>query len=76
MRMGVPQGLVAMPVRMRLADRLDVPVPMVLVMDVAVLVFKRGVVVFVLVAFGQVQPKPQPHESAGDNEPCRQWLVQ
>lgn len=49
---------------------------MMFVMDLAVFVFERRVVVFVLVAFGEVQPKTQTHERSSDDEPCRQRFVQ
>jgi hypothetical protein len=56
MRMGVAQRRVAVPMRMRLADRPLVRVPMVRVMSMAVLVFERLVRMLVLVAFGEMHP--------------------
>jgi hypothetical protein len=49
MRMTVPQRLMAVPVRMRLRHRPVVSILVVQVMDVAVLVLERVVVVFVIV---------------------------
>ena len=56
MRMRVPQGRMPMPVGMRLRHRPVMRVPMVRVMFVAVLVFERLVLMFVIVAFGEMHP--------------------
>ena len=72
-------GVVGMPMH-----QFDVPVPMsmrlsggialgvlVLVMGIVtmpVLVFHRLVEVFMLVLFGQMQPKTQPHQAARDKQ--------
>ena len=55
-RVLVAQGLVAMPVRMRLADRPLMHVPMMLVMHMAVLMLHRVVHMVVLMPFGKMQP--------------------
>ena len=56
MRMGVAQRRVAVPMRMRLADRPVVRVPVVRVVSMAVLVFERLVRMLVLVPFGEMHP--------------------
>ena len=56
MRMRVAQPRVAVPMRMRFADRPVMRVPVMRVVAVAVLVFERLVRMLVLVAFGQMHP--------------------
>jgi hypothetical protein len=41
-------------------------VPMMLVMDVAMLVLDCFVLVLMVMAFGQMQPKPEPHQKTGN----------
>ena len=55
-RMGVAQRRVAVPMRMRFADRPLMRVPVVRVMSVAVLVLERLVRMLMLVTFGQMHP--------------------
>jgi hypothetical protein len=56
MRMGVAQRRVAVPMRMRFADRPVMRVPVMRVVPMAVLMFERLVRMLVLVAFGEMQP--------------------
>ena len=56
MRMGVAQRRVAVPMRMRLADRPVMRVPVMRIVPMAVLVFERLVRMLVLVAFGEMHP--------------------
>ena len=56
MRMGVAQWRVAVPMRMRLADRPVMRVLVVRVVSMAVLVFERLVRMLVLVALGEMDP--------------------
>lgn len=55
-RVGVPQRLVPMPVRVGLRHRPVVMMPVVLIMDVGVLVFHRLMNMLVLVPLCEVQP--------------------
>ena len=56
-RMGVAQRRVAMPMRMRFADRPVMGVPVMRVVSMAVLVFERLVrMLVVLVALGEMYP--------------------
>ena len=70
MRMLVYEPLVAMPVRMGLAGRivLAVAVLMVCIVHMRVAVLQGLMDVFVLMILGQVQPEPEAHEQAGDQE--------
>jgi hypothetical protein len=54
MRMGVAQRRVAVPMRMRFADRPVMGVPVMRVVSMAVLVFERLVRMLVLVALGEM----------------------
>jgi hypothetical protein len=54
--MGVAQRRVAMPMRMRFADRPVMGVPVVGVVSMAVLVFERLMPMLVLVALGEMHP--------------------
>ena len=56
MRMGVAQWRVAVPMRMRLADRPVMRVLVVRIVSMAVLVFERLVRMLVLVALGEMHP--------------------
>ena len=68
--MGVfmPHGFVAVPVRMRLGYRPVVDMLMMLIMNVCMLVSQRLVGVFVVVAFGQMEPQAHRHQQAGSQE--------
>lgn len=55
-RMLVPQRLMTVPVRMRLADRPVMDMLVVFVVDMGMLVFAHLVSMFVVMTFGQVQP--------------------
>ena len=70
MRMLVHEPLVAMPVRMGLAGRIvwAVAVLMVRIVHMRVTVLQGLMDVFVLMILGQVQPDPEAHEQAGDQE--------
>jgi hypothetical protein len=56
MRMGVDYRLMAVPMRMRLDDRSIVLVLMMLIMEMAVFMFERVVLVFMLVPFSKMHP--------------------
>ena len=56
MRVGVAQRRVAVPMRMRFADRPIMRVPVVRVVPMAVLVLERLVRMLVLVPFDQMHP--------------------
>ena len=56
MRMGVAQRRMAVPMRMRFADRPLMCVPVVRVVSMAVLVFERLVRMLVRVVFGEMHP--------------------
>ena len=70
MRMLVHEPLVAMPVRMGLAGRIvrAMRVLMVRIVHMRVTVLQGLMDVFVLMVLGQVQPDPEAHEQAGDQE--------
>ena len=55
-RMLVGDGLVPVPMRVRLDDRSVMVMLVMLVMDMRMLVFQRLVDVLVLVSFGEMQP--------------------
>ena len=65
MGMGVEQGRMAVPMRMRLSCRIGGGVRMLVmgVMRMHVLVFQWVVPVRVLVAFGEMQVKPDRHQN-------------
>ncbi len=67
-RMPVPERLMPVPVRMRLACRGFVAVLMMVVVHMTVLVLDRLVRGVVLVAFGQMQPEAKSHQRAGEDE--------
>src|ERR1700734_1255974 len=75
-RMPVPQPVMPVPVRMRLAHRPLVGMLMMMVVDMAVLVLDRFVRVVVLMVFGQMQPEAERHQRAGDDQLNRDRLVQ
>ena len=56
MRMGVAQWGVAVPMRMRFADRPVMRVPVMRIVPMAVLVFERLVRMLMLVALGEMHP--------------------
>ena len=56
MRMGVAQWGVAVPMRMRSADRPVMRVPVMRIVSMAVLVFERLVRMLMLVALGEMHP--------------------
>ena len=56
MRVGVTQWRVAVPMRMRFADRALMRVPVMRVVSMVVLVFERFVRMLVLMAFGEMHP--------------------
>ncbi len=64
MRVLMVHRQMAMRVRMRLADRAVVIVPVVLIMRMAVVVLQRIVHMLVLMALGQMQPEPHGHEAS------------
>ena len=68
MRVFVPQGGVAVPVRMRLADRAIMVMLMVLVMHMRMFVLQRFVDVLMVMAFGKMQPQPDRHQQAGTDQ--------
>lgn len=64
MRVLVAQGLMPMPVRVRLRYRTIVRVPMMRVVNVTVFMLQGFVLMFMLVPFGKVEPKTKAHETA------------
>ena len=70
MRMLVREPLVAMPMRMRLAERIawSMNVLMVLVVHMRMTMLEGLMGVFVVMVLGQVQPDTEAHEQAGDCE--------
>jgi hypothetical protein len=64
----VQERFVTMPVCMRLAHSPVMQVKMMLVMDVAVLVFDRIVLVLMVMAFGQMYPDAKAHQKTGDHQ--------
>ena len=70
MGVAVGQGLVPVPVGMRLTGRVggQMAVLMVRIVHVAMTVFQRCVGVQVFVPLAQVQPDPQSHQRPGDQE--------
>jgi hypothetical protein len=77
-RVLVVQGLVPMPMGVRLGRGLAgrLRVAMVLVVDVAVLVLQQLVDVLVLVPLGQMQPEAGGHQGARDQDTGRQRVAQ
>ena len=78
MRMLVCEPFVAMPMRMRLAERIawSMNVLMVLVVDMRMTMLEGLMDVFVVMLLGQVQPDTEAHEQAGDCEGQRDGLAQ
>ena len=62
MGMGVVQRLMPVPMRMWLRHDALMRMLVVLIMHVAVLVFQRAMLVFVHMAFREMQPEPQAHQ--------------
>ena len=56
MRVGVAQRRMAVPVRMRFADRLVMRVPMVRIVPMAVLVLERLMLMVMVMALGEMHP--------------------
>lgn len=65
MRMRVRNALMAMPVRVRFGHSPFMAMAVMGVMDVGVVVFQRLVRVFVVMAFGKMQPDAGRHKCAG-----------
>jgi hypothetical protein len=55
-RVSVAQQYVAVPMRMRLTDRPVVPMPVMLIVPMAVLVFECFVLMLVVMTFSEVHP--------------------
>jgi len=75
-RMSVPQPLMAMPMRMGFDDRSVMLVLMVLVMDMAVLMFERFMNMRMLVPLGKMHPQSKPHQRGRNHELWRQGVMQ
>ena len=73
---GMSHWLVAVPMRMWFCDRPVMFVPVVLVVNMAVIVFKRVVLVFVPMALSEVQPKADAHQYGRQNELWCDWLFE
>ena len=69
------QPFVPVPMRVWLRDRPVVTMLVMLIVNVAMLVFERFVLVFVGMPFRQVKPKADPHQNARDEQFDRQWLA-
>ena len=68
-RMAMHERRVGMPMRMRLArGRVGVVVLVMFVMKVAMLVLDRLVRMIMLVPLGEMQPKSERHQTAGDQQ--------
>ena len=67
--MRMPHRLMAVPMRMRLRDRPVMDMLMVFVMNMAVLVLQRFVVMLVRVAFSEVEIKADCHQGARHKQP-------
>jgi hypothetical protein len=78
MRMLVPDRLVPVPMRMRLARGIVRPVLMMMmvVVAMAVLVFHALVNVLMLMPFGQMQPETESHQHPGDSKLNSEALAQ
>lgn len=75
MRMPVPEPVMPVPVRMRLGRRSFVGVVMMCVVDMTVFVLDRLMRMFMVMAFGQMQPEAKGHKQAGDDELNRDRLA-
>ena len=64
--MTMAQSLVTVPMAVFAFDRWIVGMGMMVVMAVAVVVFHGGMIVVMLVMFGQMQPHPPGHQSRRD----------
>lgn len=67
-RMCVAQGLVPVPMGVRLDHRLFMPVLVMLVMDMTVFVLNEDVFVIMPVPLGQVHPKPEAHQQTCNDQ--------
>lgn len=78
MRMSVYQALMAVPVAVRFPRRIGrgVEVPVVLIVDVAVLMLHRLVNMLVLMPLGQMQPQASGHQHTSAEQPNRERLRQ
>ena len=69
-RMAVPQRRVAVHMGMRFSKFTFMHMPVMFVMDMAMIMNELRMDVFVFMAFGQMQPQADCHQCAGDNELC------
>src|SRR3546814_18651286 len=78
MRMGMAQADMGMAMAVRLAGRVlrIVAVPVVQVVDMAVAVGQRRMVVFMHMTLGQMQPDAQRHPGTGANKLARDGVAQ
>lgn len=76
MWMGMTQRRMAVPMRMRFADRAVMRMPVVCVVSMAVLVFERLVPMLVLMPLGEMHPQPKPHQETGERKARCYGLVQ
>ena len=72
----MPQRLVPVPMGVRLRHGAFVGVLVVLVVHMAVLMFKNVVLMLVAVAFGEMQPEAQTHEEPGERQLQGHGLMQ
>ncbi len=78
MRMAMSHGQMSMPMTVGLALR-GVRVVLMLVMLVVAMTMLVGhglVIVQVVMLLGQVEPESESHQARGDQQFCREWLVQ
>jgi len=71
----VPHRLVLMPMGVRLGDWSVVVMLVMFVVDMPVLVRERFMKMFVLVPFGEMQPKAKPHQQRREGQLGRQRLA-
>lgn len=76
MRMFVPHRLVFMPMRMRLGYMTVMMMLVMFVVHMPVFVRERFVKMFVLMPFGEMQPKPKSHQQRRESQFERQWLAE
>ena len=76
MRMPVPQRRVAVHMRMWFNNFTFMHVPVMLIMDMAMVMNELGMDMLVFMAFGQMQPQANCHQCAGDNELRGHGLLQ
>ena len=72
---GVGYSLVTMRVGMRLSHRSVVTMPMMLIVDVAMLMLQRFMFVLVGVTLRKINPKADAHQRPRDQQPDRQRLA-